>query len=90
MKHNMHVFIISRSFLLRMRDVSHKVVEKIKTHILCSITFFPENRAVYEKNTVQPDSQPMTVRRMRIACWMPQFTNTYSEYVTLIAFPLQK
>jgi hypothetical protein len=33
------------------------VVEKIKTHILCSITFF-ENRAVYEimlKNTVEPN-----------------------------------
>jgi hypothetical protein len=25
-----------------------KVVEKIKTHILCSVTFFFENRAVYE------------------------------------------
>jgi hypothetical protein len=27
-----------------MRNVSDKVVGKIKTHILCS-TFFPENRA---------------------------------------------
>ena len=25
-----------------------KVVEKIKTHILCSVIFFSENRAVYE------------------------------------------
>ena len=25
-----------------------KFVEKIKTHILCSVTFFYENRAVYE------------------------------------------
>ena len=25
-----------------------KIVEKIKIHNLCSITFFPENRAVYE------------------------------------------
>ena len=35
-----------------------KVVDKIKTHILCSIFFFFENRAVYEimwKNTVQPE-----------------------------------
>jgi len=23
-------------------------VEKIKTHILCPITFFPESRAIYE------------------------------------------
>jgi len=25
-----------------------KFVEKIKTHNLCSITFFPANRAIYE------------------------------------------
>ena len=25
-----------------------KIVEKIKTHILCSITFFFENRALYD------------------------------------------
>jgi len=32
--------IISRSFLLRMRNISDKVVENIKTHILCSVIFF--------------------------------------------------
>jgi hypothetical protein len=34
-----------------------KVVEKLKTHILRSVTFFPVNRAVYGitwKNIVQP------------------------------------
>ena len=31
----------SRSILLRIRNVSDKVVENIKTHILCSVTFFP-------------------------------------------------
>jgi len=34
------ILIISNSDLLRMRNVSHKVVEEIKTHILCSITLF--------------------------------------------------
>jgi hypothetical protein len=33
-------FIVSRSVLLRMRNVSAKGVEKIKTHTLCSIIFF--------------------------------------------------
>ena len=50
--------IISRLIPLRMRNISDKVVEKIKTHILCSITFFFENRAVHEvmwKNIVEPD-----------------------------------
>jgi hypothetical protein len=39
-----------------MRNVPDKIIEKIKTHILCS-WLFPENRAVYEiwKNMVQPD-----------------------------------
>jgi hypothetical protein len=31
----------------------------------------------------------MTIRRMRIACWISKATDTHSEYVILIAFPLQ-
>ena len=41
-----------------------KVVEKIKTHILCSITFFSENCAIYEimwKNMVESDRPQMTI-----------------------------
>jgi hypothetical protein len=48
--------IISRSVLLGMRTVSGKVVDKIKTHILCSKTF-SESRAVCEimwKDIVEP------------------------------------
>jgi len=46
-----------------------KVAEKIKTHITCSITFFPPIRALYEimwKNIVEPDRPQMTQRRMRV------------------------
>jgi hypothetical protein len=46
-----------------MKNVS-KVVENIRTHILCSRTFLSENRAVYEimwKNIVQPDRQQRTI-----------------------------
>ena len=32
----------------------------------------------------------MTIWRMRIAWWVPKATNTHSEYVILIAFPLQQ
>jgi hypothetical protein len=69
------------------------VVQKIKTRILCSITFFFENRAVYEimwKITVVPDRPQMTIWHMRIACWIPKATNTHSQYVILIAFQLQQ
>jgi len=32
----------------------------------------------------------MTIRRMRIACRTPNATNNKSQYVILIAFPLQE
>ena len=35
------LMIISRWIFLTMKNDSDKVVEKIETHILCSITFFP-------------------------------------------------
>jgi hypothetical protein len=67
-----------------------KVVEKIKTHILWSVTFFSENSAVYEiirKNMVEPDRPQMTKRCMRFAWWMTKAANTHSEYVIFIAVP---
>jgi len=30
------------------------------------------------------------IRRMRFACWIIEATNTHSEYVIIIAFPLQQ
>ena len=66
-----------------------KVVEKIPTHILYSITF-SENRVDYEimwKNMVEPDRPQMTImRRMRFACWETKATNTHSEYEILLLF----
>jgi len=32
----------------------------------------------------------MTIRRMRIACWIPKATNTHMQYALLTAFPLQQ
>jgi hypothetical protein len=32
----------------------------------------------------------MTVLRVRIACWISKVTGTHSEYVILIALPLQR
>jgi hypothetical protein len=42
------------------------------------------------KNVVEPDRSQMIIWRMRIACWIPKATNTQSEYVMLIACPLQQ
>ena len=60
---------------------------------MCKTFSFPGNHAVYEimwKNSLEPDRPRMTVIRMRIACWIPKATNTYPEYVILIAFPQQE
>jgi len=85
--------IISRSVLPRMTKVLDKFVEKFKTNILCSIWLFSENRTAYEimwKNIVEPDRSQITIRRMRIACWISKATDTYSEYVVLTALSRQQ
>jgi len=56
--------------------------------------FFFENSAVYENGekygTAKQDTDSNRTRRMRIACWIIKTTDTYSECVILIAFPLQQ
>ena len=50
-----------------------------------------ENRAVCEvmwNNKVEPHRLQMTIWRMRIACRITKATDTHSEYVVLIVFPL--
>ena len=42
------------------------------------------------QNMVEPDRPQMTIRRMRFACWVTKATDTHSEYIILIAFPLQQ
>jgi len=73
-------------FFLEWQMLYTKVVEKIKTHILCSITFFlVESPVVFEsfKNIVEPDRPQMTMWRMCIACWIPKTTDTHSEFLVL-------
>jgi hypothetical protein len=70
-----------------------EVVDIITTHLLCSVTFFPENRAIYEamcKYCVYPDRPQMTIWITYIARRITNATNTPSELVILIAFPLQQ
>jgi len=72
--------IISRSLLLRMKNISDKVVEKLETHISFSVNyFFFENRSVFEimwKNIVERGRSKMAIWRMHIACWIPKAINT--------------
>jgi len=69
-----------------------ETVEKIETHIL-HLVKFSQNRAVYEimwTNTAEPGKPQMTRRLTRISRRIPKATNAHSEYVILIAFPLQQ
>jgi hypothetical protein len=82
--------IISRSIFLRTRNVSKKVVEKIKTHILCSVSFsrkwclLCDNVENY--STARQVTDDNIILFMRFACWITKATDTHSEYVILIAF----
>jgi hypothetical protein len=62
-------------------------------HISCSITFFSfENRVIYEimwKNILEPGRTQIRICYMCIACWIPKATNTHSDYIILIAYPIQ-
>ena len=72
--------IICLSVLLKIRNI----LDKICRDILCPKNCFFGKRAVYEimwENTVQPDSQQITIWRMRMACCLPKATNTHLEYV---------
>jgi len=74
-----------------MRNISDEIVEKTKTHfIFCN---FFGNLAVCDtklKNVVHPEGPQMTIWRMRISHYVLKATNAHSQYVILIAFPLQQ
>jgi hypothetical protein len=68
----------SLSVLTIVRNVSTEVV--LKNKIFCVQYFFFENHAVYEKmceKYCKSERLQMAIWRMRIACWIPNDTNTH-------------
>ena len=62
-------------------------------HILCSITFLFRKSCHLCDNVEKyfTAAQPqMKIWSMRIACWVHKTTDTHSEYVIIIASPLQQ
>jgi hypothetical protein len=85
---------IPRRILLtrRMRnDSDNSCIRNQNTHFALN-KFISENPTVYDIvwNMVEADRPQMTIWRMRFSCWMNKARNTYSEYVTLIAFQRQR
>jgi hypothetical protein len=70
--------------------IQKNFVEKIKTPISCSKhSFFFENRAVYEimwENIVERGRPQKAIWLVRFSRRVLKPTNTYSEYVIIIAF----
>jgi len=88
------ILIISRPFLVRMRNVSDKCCsENQNTHFMFKNIFFLENHAVHTKTwkyIVERGRPQMTIWRMRIAGCIPNATKTPSEYMILIASLLEQ
>jgi hypothetical protein len=79
-------------FFLEWEMFRTKVVEKIKTHFIFNNFFFWKT-VLYGrmwKYIVELDRPQMNVWCMRFDCWITEATATHSEYVILIAFPLQQ
>jgi hypothetical protein len=71
-----------------------KVVGKIRTHMLGSITF-PRKLCRLRDNVEKlgragRGTDDNIIRRMRCACWVTKATNIHSECVILTAISLQK
>jgi hypothetical protein len=86
---------VSRWITLILRNVLETSLEKIKTHILWPITFFPHKSFRLWNNVdkhckTRQATDDNIIRRMRFACWITKVTDTYSEYVIIIAFPHQQ
>jgi len=61
--------------------------------MLDTLFSFFKNPAIIEvtwKNIVEPGRPQMTILCMRIACRIPNATNTHSQYVILTASPLSQ
>jgi len=79
--------IISRSVLHRMRNISERPYrESQNLHFVLNIFFKSRSLRDKVKSIVELDRSHMTIRRMRIAFWVPKATNTQSEYVMLVVF----
>ena len=95
MKTNTHFLSYLARFFLEWVMFQTKVVEKIKTHILYSVTFF-ENRVFYEimwKNVVEYGRAQINLAHahcMDTKGYLRLQTHTHLGCAILIAFPQQR
>ena len=94
MKTNKHFWSYLTHFFLEWEMFQIKLVEKMKIHILCSITFFWKLCLLYdnvgEYYTAWQVTDDNIIWCMHWACLITNATDTHLEYVTLTAFPWQQ
>jgi hypothetical protein len=72
-----------------MRNISDKIVEKIKTHIVCSLNFFSENRAVEKYCGPREPTDDSLTTGMHLACWIimaAAYTHSAYELCNIYCF----
>ena len=86
LKASIHFLIVSRSVRLGPQKLWRS------KHILCSTTFLRKSCCLLDNvgKYCRADRPEATVWRMQCACWTPKATNSHSEYVILITFPLEQ
>ena len=82
------------AFLLEREMLDTSVVEKIKMHILCSITFSHKPCCLWDNVEKYGKARQATnddkIWPMHFASWKTKARDTHSEYVIVIAFPRHK
>ena len=86
--------IIFCQIVISMRMFQTTVVEKIKTHILCSVTFFWKSCCLWDNvekyGRARQATNDTTMWPMLFPCWITKAVDTRSECVIHIAFPWQQ
>ena len=92
MKSNVLLWLYLAQLFLEWKIFQTKFVEKVETHILCSVIFFVNNTfwEIIWKYVVEQGRPQLTIWRTCMACWITKATNTHPAYVILIAFPQQQ
>ena len=95
MKTNIHFGSYIAQLFLKSGMFQVKVIERIKTHFSFQFFFSPPPRKSCRswdnvEKYYKPKGQHMKIWLLRIACWLFKATNTHSEYLICIAFPLQQ
>ena len=92
MKTNTHFSSHLVQFYTEWEMFQTKAVDKIKTHILCSVILRIRSSRLWDnvENILESDRPQMTIWRMRTAWWITNATDTHSEHVMFIALPWQE